>query len=263
MKYEINKDKKELFSALVLMDSLLNKGFHFSVNLQGEDIPLEPIFLRMRDKGLVFVQNNEYVVSQKGQELMNNFYDRFAEFLRVYDIYCAVDLETGEFAFSKFFDLLDGEWFDYLNNERWDDVRVAVCEFKKIDPVEIVFISFMKNNRFDMEQKGWQVLLYSGDIWNEILQSCETAVPLVDLLNNDSIQDIIKQGSSLLHTLLEKEKEIKKLRIEDSCDTEEVTTMTEEVTVIDNDINYYSPYWSDIYYVSPCWGWDYSDPYWW
>jgi hypothetical protein len=265
MRYELSRDKRELFSALVLLDAMFTKGFHFPIDFQGVDIPLEPIFLRMRDKDLVVDENQEYVVTEKGAELINNFYDRFQEFLKVYDIYCAVDLEKGEFAFSSFFDITDeNEWRAFLDDKRWDDVRVAVCEFKKIDPLEIVFISFLKENRIDLESDGWQDVIYNGRMWDEIVQVCETAVPLSDLLVDDAIQDIIKQGSEVLHFLLEREKEIKQAQIEESTiTTEEVTTVTEEITVIDNNIEYYDPYWNDIYYVSPCWGLYYYDPYWW
>jgi len=41
---------------------------------------------------------------------------------------------------------------EHINDKRFHDLRIAVCEFKKIDPVDIVFLSFLNEQRFEIIQ---------------------------------------------------------------------------------------------------------------
>jgi len=270
-KYVIDDNKKQLFGAIFLLDLIFDKGWKFPVDISE---PLYIIFVRMKEKGLVVEQNDEFVITEDGTKFIQNFYDKYQEFLRVYDIYCSVDLVAGEFAFAKIFDMSEEDWQKYLADKRWDDVRVAVCEFKKIDPLEIVFMSFLREERIDTEKTEWKTELLNGTMWGDIENICNTAIH-VDQLNQDGgadqltpddvIKDIITRGSNLIIELLKKEKQQKEQDLQDkSNDIEETTTITEEIQVVDDDINYYNPYIYDPYYVSPCWGmYYYDDPYWW
>ncbi|MCP4579785.1 MAG: response regulator [Deltaproteobacteria bacterium] len=56
-----------------------------------------------------------------------------------------------------------------------------MAEFKKLDPVEIVFMSFLNEDRFGRDETGWQFDLLLGNIWDEILHICNTAIRLEDL----------------------------------------------------------------------------------
>jgi hypothetical protein len=89
-----------------------------------------------------------------------------------------------------------------------------VAELKKINPVEIVFMSFLKEDRFGRDETGWQFDLLLGSIWDEILHICNTAIPLEALGYEDDqgrvsaedvIKDIIRQGAEIMIKLLEKE----------------------------------------------------------
>jgi len=86
------------------------------------------------------IHDGYYRAADKGREVLSRFMAKYTEFLHVFDVYCAVDLERGEFAFARYFDFdSDSSWKSYLNKEYWEDLRIAVAEFKKIDPVEVVF----------------------------------------------------------------------------------------------------------------------------
>jgi len=267
-KYIFDEDKKQLYCALIILDAIVDKGAIFSEHLSGDDIQLSFIFDRMVEKELLVIENHDYVVAQKGTELINNFYDRYQEFLRLYDIYCAVDLAAGEFAFDKILDMPEEEFQEYVKDKRWDDLRIAVCEFKKIDPMQMVFMSFLREGRVDIEAHGWQTLLLKGKIWADVVEICVKAVSLEDLAKtdktpDDQIKNIVSMGTDLLKNLLQKEKEMKEAELKEETESETVTTITEEITVIDDDMNYYDPYWDDPYYASPCWGYYYYSPYWW
>lgn len=254
MKYTLTEDKKRKFVMAFLIDLMFSRDF--TVTLEDNDRFLEPYFIEMLSLNYIEIKNNIYVVADGGQDFAKNFSDKYLEFLKFYDIFCAVDLESGEFAFKRFFDFdTDDEWITYLNQDNWSDVRISVCEFKKIDPIEIVFLSFLNEGRFDTDlNKNWQFDLLSDTTWDEILSVCNTAITL----DEDVTKDIIEQGSVIVLSNLKKEHEIlleqEKLDSElqdnmDVGDNEIIITETEYV----DDVDYYEPYIYDPYYVSPCW----------
>lgn len=250
MKYTLDNKKKRQFIMAFLLDQLIDKR-DFSVLLTGNDSALEGIFVEMLSINFVKIENNFYKIDTKGQEFMDNFFAKYGEFLKFYDIFCAVDLNEGTFAFKRFYDFdTDEEWKTYLNQDNWDDVRLAVCEFKKIDPIEVVFMSFLNEGRFNGD--NWQFDLISDLIWDEMMEVCETAIPLSDLIENDVMKDIIEQGSNIMMDILKEENKRKLEDLKESEDYQE-EQYEEEVTYIEEEYVYYDPYLYDPYYVSPCW----------
>lgn len=84
-----------------------------------------------------------------------------------------------------------------------------------------------------------------------MLAVCNTAIPLEDLLVDDAIQDIIKQGTEIVLTNL---KEDNKRRLEELKANTTEEEYEEEVVIVEEEIVYYEDYY-DPYYVSPCWVW--------
>ena len=84
------------------------------------------------------------------------FKDRYQDFLKNFDCYCAVDLGEGEFAFEEFWEYEDeDEWCSYLDQERWEDLRVAVAEFKKLTAKKMAAeIDIYTNDRIRVEVLG-------------------------------------------------------------------------------------------------------------
>jgi hypothetical protein len=250
MKFTLETKKKRQLIMAFLLDQLMDKR-DFSVVLTGNDTVLEPLFVEMLSLNFVKIERNFYKIDVKGQEFVDNFFARYAEFLKFYDIFCAVDLTNAEFAFKKFYDFdTDAEWETYLNQDNWQDVRVAVCEFKKLDPIEIVFMSFLNEKRFDTN--NWQFDLVSDLIWDEVLEICNTAIPLEDLIDDDVMSDIVNQGSTIMLDILKEENRIKLEELKNNVDEDEYN---EEVEYVEEEIIYYQEYTYDPYYVSPCWLW--------
>jgi len=251
MKYELNPEKKFQFIMAFILDQLIDKR-DFPIVMEKKDSVLKPTFMKMMELNMVKIEGLLYKITPKGQEFMDNFFKKYEEFLKFYDIFCAVDLANGTFAFSKFFDFeTDEEWEAYLGQSNFDDVRVAVCEFKKIDPIEVVFMSFINEGRFN--SNDWQFYLINDLLWYDILEICNTAIQIEELIEDGVLEDIVKQGSEIMMTML-KEESVNKLA--DLKADEEVTeeTYTEEVTYVEEEIAYYDPYLYDPYYISPCWG---------
>lgn len=258
MAYELLEKNKDRFISLVLLNEIINQQVYPPVNVTGEDIYLDHHLKVMLAKGLLVAKDAAYVPTELAHTELQTFYAKYSEYLKLFDIFCAVDLESGTFAFEEInnpaFD--DDRWFDYLSNERFSDVRVAVAQFKGIDPIEIVFMSFLTEGRFEVGAERWQHNLTGNDVWNEIIDICNTAITKEYLEVDGVLEDVIKQGSEIAIRL------IKEVEEADAPEEEEVfeEIVTEEVTeeyveVVDMPsygYDYYDPYY-DPYYISPIW----------
>jgi len=241
----ITDDNKKTFKALILLDEMINANHNFRTVASGDDSVLEPLFIELMAKGYVQTAGMSYQPTAKGREVFETFMKRYTEYLKVYDIYSYVDLEKGEFAFARYFDFeTDEAWADFTNDPRFDDLRIAVAIFKKVDPAEIVFMSFLNENRFDTSITGWQMDLVSDNCWAEIEDICNTAIK-PDEVGEDAMVDMLGQGSELMMKLLEEEKQQQQNNGSDNGYGQD--TIVEEET-----IEYYEPYY-DPYYVSPIW----------
>ena len=260
--YTLDNDAKFKFRTYILLQEIIQFQHYFPITLTGDDRLLEAQLRFMFHNGLIDKNEKEYFPTEKGRQYLQNFLNKYYEFLKIFDIFCAVDLGTGDFAFKNFYNMSDDEWKTYINLNRFSDVRIAVAEFKKLDAVEIVFMSFLNENKFDLTLPGWQEDLLKDDKWSEILNICNTAIPLVDLLENNAIEDIIDKGNLVMKELFEIEK---KLDAEDAFDeaeesetivTETVEEVEEYVPVINAPVyvsGYWDPYYADPYYMSPFW----------
>jgi len=239
----LTTENKKTFKAIILLNEIVNGTHKFHTVANGDDSVLEPLFIQLMSKGYVQTLGSDYEVTAKGQEVFDTFMKRYTEYLKVYDIFSYVDLESGEFAFARYFDFTTDEaWADFTNNERFDDLRIAVALFKKIDPAEIVFMSFINENRFDTTATGWQMDLISDNNWNEIEEICNTAIKPEEV-GEDAMVDMIGQGSELMIKLLEQEQQQNQQNNQGNNNGDVI----EEETV-----EYYQPYY-DPYYVSPIW----------
>jgi hypothetical protein len=237
------------FKSIILLNELITKDRQFKTVFNTDDKLLEPLFIDLLSKGYVEIKGDKYLASTKGVDTFDNFMKRYTEYLKVFDIYSFVDLEKGEFAFSKYFDFdTDSAWDKYKMDQRFDDVRIAVALFKKLNPHEIVFMSFINENRFDTNSTGWQVELLSDNIWNEIDDIVKTAITPEQLGTEDVILDIIEQGSKIMIDLLKTESEKAKTAVVAGDDEEEV----EEYVTYET---YYDPYYVPTFWLIPLFIW--------
>jgi len=264
MAYTLLQKDKDRFISLVLLNELINNQAYPPVKLTGEDVYLDYHFNLLKSKGLVDIKNGFYVPNELGRTELVNFYQKYNEYLKLFDIFCAVDLEAGVFAFEEINNpaFSDEQWATYLANERFSDVRVAVADFKGLNPLEIVFMSFLTEGRFEVGVGRWQYNLTSDSTWHEIEEICNTAVSREYLESDGVLLDVITQGSALALKLI-KEVEVAlaaEAQAPDSVEVVETTTTTEEVVeeyvdVVDMPYygyDYYDPYY-DPYYISPIW----------
>ncbi len=221
MAFFLDTNQKKQFAGIFLLEKIINEKKAFDIFLENNDKDLEPVFEYLMMHSYIKIKNEKfYIETEKGNDLLKKFALRYRDFLRFFDIYNAVDLAEGAFAFESYFDFeVDQQWQIFLQDQRWEDLRIAVAVFKKINPIEIVFMSFIREKRFGFTEKsGWQFDLLLGSVWEEILDICNTALKMEELAYFDEeiktnvsgeevIKDIIIQGAQLNKKLFQKEGE--------------------------------------------------------
>jgi hypothetical protein len=262
MKYTLLEKDKIRFIGLILLNEIINFQTYFSVIPVGDQLFLDHYLKLLNNKGFLRIEKGQYVPTQLGREEVVKLYEKYYEYLKIYDLYCAVDLQEGEFAFSRIFDnFSEDQWIDFLSNERFSDVRVAVADYKGLNPIEIVFLSFLNENRFDCTDEGWAYRLTGPNAWDEILEICNSAISREHLEADGVLDDILSQGTELALNLLaqaeeiaageETEEEEENYEVEETVE-EEVIEYVEIVEMPTYEYSYWQPY-RDPFYVSPIW----------
>ncbi len=277
--YTLTEAQRRSFASIFVLDKMVRKGRRFAVApTDPDEMVLRDVLQMLFNEHLIEIQGAYYVPTEEGKARVRTFRQRYEEYLTVYDIYCAVDLATGEFAFERYYDFPDdNSWRLYLQQERWEDLRVAVAIYKKLDPVEIVFMSFVMEGRFDDYADGrWELGILSGELWDEILSivnsnlhPCELGYTTTDPNNpsrtlevtpDDVMHDLLTRGGQIMLELVRRGQEIEaeQRALEAASASPATTTTTTTETVYDYDFVitdpyvYYTPYLSP-YYVSPVW----------
>ena len=254
MKYKIEEKDKARYIKLVLLNEIINFQHYFPVKLEGEDIFLGQYLQAMKENGILDIKKGNYIPTAKGREELVNLYAKFHEYLKMFDIYCAVDLEKGEFAFSSIDDIKDdNKWFEFLEEERFSDVRVAVAEFKNIDAIEIIFMTFLNENKFDCTAPRWQHNLVTDKIWLEVEEIANTAISSEYLKTDGVLEDVIRKGTKIAMERIK----IAEDSLKNENDNDESDEIIEEeiVEIVEMPVcsyGYWDPYY-DPYYVSPLW----------
>ena len=255
--FTVSEEQKKQFAAAYLLNVIINDKVIIPLYLEDKNTDLEPVLEYMMMKCYLSVENKEfYAPTDKGKEVLRRFMQRYSEFLKIFDIYCAVDLEEGSFAFEEYFNITDTQqWNKYLNNERWEDLRVAVAIYKKLNPVEIVFMSFLQEDQFGDRGEGWEFDLLLGSIWDDILKVCNTALSAPDLAYEDEdgslidgnmvLEDVIIQGAELNLALHKQEQDQKLQEENDDFDDDGYGVEKIETEVYE--------YYCQPMYISPLW----------
>ncbi|MCJ8345401.1 hypothetical protein MJH12_07665, partial [bacterium] len=213
----IDKQQKNSFISLVILDKMIDKNKVYPALLEGDDAHLEECIDFLNENGIIDidVESALYTPSEKGNKIYKDFLKRYENYLRIYDIFCAVDLEEGSFAFEKLLDYDDEMFNDYVNSDNFDDLRITVCEYQKLDPWEIVFISFLIEKKFRepkdqsavLGKESWQYQAVYNETFEEIKDILNNSVHYEELAYEEEnggfvegqevIKDIIEQGSKL------------------------------------------------------------------
>ncbi|MGL4399974.1 MAG: hypothetical protein ACRCXD_08905 [Luteolibacter sp.] len=211
--WTVSEEQKLRFAGIFLLEYMINHPRIFQLWLEDEDSDLEPILEWLLTKEWIQIREaKDYIPTEEGRNVIKRFMERYARFVYFFDVFSSVDLGSGEFAFERYFEILEqDEWHTYLHDERFEDMRIAIAEHLGIDAVEIVFMSFIREDRFGRDATGWQFDLLLGSVWDEILDVCNSATDVSELGYPDGdrwidgatvAEDILQQGGKLLGKLL-------------------------------------------------------------
>ena len=269
-KYQLSKEQKMYFSSILILDLMINTDQEFPVLLFDDLTLLEPILVHMASCSYVDVTAKGYIPAKKGRDMFDNFMDKITEFRSIYKIYSAVDLGAGEFGYEKYFDFdTDEEFMDYICEKRFEDLRVAVCEFKGINVLDMVFMELLSSGKINTSEFGWEANITTDLIWDELVAIANDNICLDDLIETDDkgvitytgqeiIQMILKEGTELSQKLAKKQAEIEEEEESNNRNNDD-SSEYEEVIIEEIYEPMYYPYdfydvYYDPYYVSPLWG---------
>jgi hypothetical protein len=191
----------------LVLEHLSRRDLPLSTYLQGEELWLRDSVSRLLLYDFIEIQGTTYQVTGKGLDCLANLQKRATRLIAELDIYSAVDLQSGEFAFSRYHELSKQAWELYIDQERFTDLRLAVAEYKQMDLHEVVYLTLFIQKRFDTATSGWEYYLATGDMWREMLCIVEHFISWKQIGDAPEmiIQEIIKRGKDVMVKITEVE----------------------------------------------------------
>lgn len=210
--FVIHHDTRIQYAGLFLLKEIVEKNSIFTTHPDDDESVLEPILIWLKEAGhLRLNRHNEYAATKRGREHVFSFLERYSAFTQEYDVFSGVDLKSQDFAiryYNTFHE--EVEWNSFLQDERWEDLRIAIAEYQGFDAIEMTFMRFVHNDHFGRYNNAWNFELLLGAIWEEIQASCNNAVRLQSLACQFSaqspemfLQDILEKGRKLMQELSE------------------------------------------------------------
>ncbi len=211
-KYQVPPEERLQYAGIYLIEYMVNTPAEFDVFLSENDSDLESILEWLLEKDLAEIfEEKSYRASKKGHALLTRYMKRYSEYLHAFDIFAHTDLGAGEFALQFWPEHRgNANWENLKQEERFEDLRIAIADYLELSPVEVVFMSYINEKRFGRTETGWQFDLLLGSVWDEITEICESAIQWHQLGYNDEqgevpatevIEDILWQGLSLVDEL--------------------------------------------------------------
>jgi hypothetical protein len=229
---ELNYEKDELSEAreaLAEIEKEMVENEHCRLNLaliETDDQGLEPLLKFMEERGTLTVsEENYYLPTAKGEDVYQHLVEQLKAYVVHFDVFAYVDLEEGAFGDPK---------TDLLEGDQWSDLRVAVAEYKGIDPYRVVFLALMSTDNF-YENPDWKFDLSLGTLFDEMEQIVQDQLCVEDLSykdeeeqvsGDDVIRDIIEQGNLLAKGSRREEQEIEDKEQTEATPDEQIITQT-------------------------------------
>lgn len=213
--FSISPEEIKTFAGTFLLTLMQKENRSYDVLLPDEEEYLQPTLTWLQMKALVEINDtHHYVLTESGKNKALAFASRYSTLLTYFDLFSAVDLAEGQFAFEEFGNFKStAAWERYLDNDRWEDLRIPVIEHLGGSAVEMVYCQFVQENRLANGDTYWPLEMNSGNLWDEILEICNSAIKPIDLAYPDDhseggttsgeevLDDIVEQGFRLLREL--------------------------------------------------------------
>lgn len=183
-------EKKQLVSAF-LLDKMVNEGIKIQNNGENGFSDFEPFLRFMLHENVIQEEEEFYRVTEKGKTVLIRFLTIYQNYFMHFDIFSYVDIDRREFAFEKYLEYDNNKlWSEYLDKDCWDDLRLAVCQYKNINPRMMIFMSYFCEGDLDIFFESNPVVFHD-ELWKEIDEIAEVPLKLSDS------SDVNKNGDSL------------------------------------------------------------------
>ena len=207
-KYFVSNAKQQKLIEFLILYCLIEKQDRFFFPFLDDTKYLEKFLFMLEEKGSLTRKDKEFKITQSGKEIYEQWLKTFDIYCDQYEIYSAIDLELGEFAWERKDELLEEEWSAYFHQERFDDLRIAVAEYYDTDPGEMIFLHWILSEDF-LQHSKWQFDLYSGLYFSKLEELIEQSIHIDDLGYYDEesdeeisgeevIEDIVREGSKII-----------------------------------------------------------------
>ncbi|MBI4081710.1 MAG: hypothetical protein HY423_03785 [Candidatus Lambdaproteobacteria bacterium] len=197
----LGDEQRRQFAGLVLLDRVAAAPADFHAALMGhkDDALLEPAFRALLAQDLVTVgEDDHYTLTERGRAAYRKSIEQQQSYLAHFDIYARVDLAAGTF--------FDPEQ-DLPQDPRWSDLRVAVAEYKGIDPYQMVFLAMLAGGDFFADAEWRANLALGSPFFAELERIVASQITVEELGYRDEdgsevpgsavIEDVILQGARL------------------------------------------------------------------
>ncbi len=260
--FVLDEEKQEQFAGMILLDRMITEEKPIHASLMDKDDKLVEQYLNTMDsRELISVgEDNCYLVTDTGKQLYQKLLDQQVSYATHFDIYSHVDLNAGTFAHKD---------SDFLEDDRWADLRVAVALFKGIDPYRMVFLAMLSDEAF-FANPDWKFDLAMGTLFEELDEIVNTQIMEDELgyedeegsvSGHDVLEDVIQQGA-----LINQERYQEQLTQEREAERQAGQPEQETVTIIqEGGYGYgYDPmtmlgaYAASALFIEAIW----HDPYW-
>src|SRR5262249_16476100 len=204
------KDFAEEMASWLVLRWFVETGRDVSVLLPTEWSLLEPVIDRLASHNYLIINGTAWEADPDGIQALEHYRQTQLEAIGRYDIFCAVDLATGEFAFAKYHQLNEQAFKRYLMQERFKDLRLAMVEYlhRQESPesiarhlYEVAFAVLW--DRVEWFGKGWQDLAAVQNTAGPLEQAVQNTTSWKlygdDEAHAESIfDDILRQGEDLM-----------------------------------------------------------------
>lgn len=203
--------QRRQFSSLIVLDRLVSLpgAFHAGLLDEKDDVFLEQTFTVLQQEDLAEVgEDDRYRPTERGRRAYQGMIDRRQSYLAHFEIFARVDLAEGTFAQPD----------DPYDSPRWSDLRVAVAEYKGIDPYRIVFLALLSDEAF-FQSRDWKFDLALGSsFFRELEEIVATQISAGELayeteqgeqVSSDAVlEDVILQGARQNRARWERERQM-------------------------------------------------------
>ncbi|MBF0288761.1 MAG: hypothetical protein HQM14_13160 [SAR324 cluster bacterium] len=207
-KFLLDEEKQQQFAGMILLDRMIAGEARVHASLMDNDDKLLEKYLNvMESKGLIGVgEDNYYMVTEAGKQLYQKLLDQQVSYATHFDIYSHVNLSEGTFADKE---------SDFLEDDCWADLRVAVAIFKGIDPYRMVFLAMLSDESF-FQNPDWKFDMAMGTLFEELEDIVRSQITEDELSYEDEegtvsgysvLEDVIQQGAAINQERYQKQQE--------------------------------------------------------